>query len=114
MMDLTSVANRLLGGCNPPCGRSPFVDRQETVVQCDRQKRHRRAVGRPLRTAEAAVRLLRLLELTNDQFVPFFPGLDVSLKEGLGLVVAFVLGVAHTGREFDPFPQIAQRRLVLR
>ena len=77
---------------------SPFVDRQEAVIERQGQQRQRRAeLGAEL-PLEAAVGLLRLLELADQQLVPLLPGLDVALEQRLGLVVARVFEVAGPGR----------------
>ena len=69
---------------------SAFVDGQEPVIQRQGQQRQRRAERGPELAPEAAVGLLRLLELADEELVPLLPGLDVALEEGLGLVVAGV------------------------
>ena len=38
--------------------------------------------------------LLSLFQFAHEQLVPFVPGFDVSLEQGLGLVVASVVFVA--------------------
>src|SRR5207247_5304275 len=58
---------------------SSFVDRQEPVIQRQRQERERRADRGAVLTGDAAVRLLSRLELSDEQFVPFLPRLDVAL-----------------------------------
>ena len=57
-----------------------LIDRQEAVIERERQERHGRAQRHPLITTEAAVGLLNLLELADQQFVLFLPGLEIGLK----------------------------------
>src|SRR5262245_28845908 len=67
-----------------------FVDWQKAIVECQGQEGHRRAEGAAELALPAAVVLLRLFELADELAVPFFPGRNVALEEGLGLVVARV------------------------
>ena len=53
---------------------SSFVDGQEAVIQRQGQQRHRRADRRAELAPEAAVGLLGLLELADQELVPLLPG----------------------------------------
>ena len=60
--------------------------------------------------------MLSLLELSHEQLIPLIPGFDVSLEQGLGLVVASVVFVAAAlvGRSLRAVFQEAERGLVFR
>ena len=77
-----------------------FVDRQKAVIERQGQKRHCGTEGLAVLALQAAVVLLQLLEVANELAVPFLPGVDVALKQGLGLVVPSVFGIP-VGRLLD-------------
>ena len=89
-----------------------FVDRQQPVVQRQSQQRQRGADGLPELPAKAAVVLLAGFQLPNQLLVPFFPGLDIALKQGLGLVVTSIFQIRR-GLLFGSLRQVLQRGLVL-
>src|SRR6516164_839303 len=94
---------------------STFVDRQKPVVERQRQEcQRRRGRGAEL-PRETAVGGLLILKLPDEQFVPFFPRLDVALEQCLGLVVTLIVDPSETGpaREFQLVDEILERGLEL-
>ncbi len=95
--------------------RLSLVNRQETVIHGERQQRKRRADLHTEFTANTAIRLLRGLELADEQLIPLFPRIDVPLEQGLGFVVSRVISVSAAigPGEFDALLEEAERRLEL-
>src|SRR5439155_18683976 len=96
-------------------GQSTFVDRQESVIQCQCQERQRRTGCAPELARNAAVRLLSRLELLDKESIPFFPGLDVALKQRLRLVVTLIINPAgpRAAGGFQIAHQVVERGLEL-
>src|SRR5690242_14843320 len=92
-----------------------FINREEAIVQRQSQQRQAGAYRGAKLPLDAAVRVLNSLELPHEQRVPFFPGLDVALKQGLSLVITSVLlpGTLVRG-VFELLREIAERGLILR
>ena len=68
-------------------GGLSLVDRQEPVIQRYRQK-SQRSGGRNELPLKVPLGQLSRLELANEEQVPFFPRLDIALKQGLCLIIA--------------------------
>src|SRR5947207_817603 len=69
---------------------SSLVDRQETIIQSNRQQRHPGAVRV---TAEGSIVALRLTQFSNCAGIPFLPCIVVPLEKRLRHVIAEVLDI---------------------